>query len=98
MDPNIDPRDSTTPRPQVSFTVRIGSDPGWDLFREFGHLKLPYYYDMMLFDPTEAGIPGVVRFEFEAPRNVVDQAAKWLRSLPIVVSVRPFYGGPDGAA
>jgi len=53
---------------------------------------------MMLFDSTTSGTPGVVRFEFDAARSVVDKAAAWLQSLPDIADVQPFYGPSSGAA
>ena len=92
MDTNSDPRDETTPRPQVSFSIRPGSEPLSRTFlREFADLKLPYH-DIMTFDETKAGTPGVVRFDFGAPAALVDQAASWLRAHPNVIEVRQFYG------
>ena len=97
MNPNYDPRDETTPRPQVTFSIRPAAELGRKLFEDFKQLQLRYH-DMMLFDPTTSGTPGVVRFEFDTPPSVVDKAAAWLQSLPDIADVRPFYGPSSGAA
>ncbi len=97
MDKNVDPRDETIPRPQVSFTIRPDTGPKLDVFHQVQKLQLPYH-DLMFFDATSSGTPGLVRFDFDTPQSAVDQAARWLQALPIVLSVQPSYGPTDGAA
>jgi hypothetical protein len=81
----------------VSFTIRHDATAVRELFRAFAQLKLPYH-DMMTFDRKDTGKPGVIRFDFAAPRELVDQTANWLRAQPTILSVRPFYGADSGAA
>ena len=97
INPKYDPRDENTPRPQVTFTIRPDAELSRSLVHEFKRLELAYH-DMLLFDPTKSGTPGVVRFDFDAARSVVDKAAAWLRTLPDISDVRPFYSASRGAA
>ena len=97
MDPNYDPRDEHEMRPQVGFRLRVGAYDSRQLFSEFGSLGL-VYYDLMLFDPADGEVPGVVRFHWDAREGIVDAAARWFEGLPYVVKVFPSYGGPiEGA-
>jgi hypothetical protein len=97
MSPNYDPRDETDVRPQVGFRLKVGSYDHGEFFASLGKQFLTCH-DMMLFDPTNGEVPGVVRFEWDTARTVVDRTAEWLRSQPHVLSVHPMYGGPIGAA
>lgn len=97
MDPNRDPRDETESRPQVSFTLRPDDGSSRDVFKELTKLTVPYH-DLMIFDRTDSGTPGVVRFAWDTDPSIVDQAAAWFESLPAVASVRRSYGGPAGTA
>lgn len=97
MDKNFDPRDETIPRPQVGFTVRPDAGSKLEVFHQVARLQLPYH-DLMFFDAAASGTPGVVRFDFDTPQSVVDQAARWLQALPVILSVQPSYGPTGGAA
>jgi hypothetical protein len=97
MNGNTDPKDSSIPRPQISFTIRPDAEPAPDIVQGIRSLGLPYH-DFLLFDETEAGTPGVVRFQFEAAPSAVDRAVAWLETVAGIVSIKPFYGSQGGAA
>jgi hypothetical protein len=58
-----------------------------ELSRRRDQLGLPYH-DMMALDEGRA----VIRFNWDAPRTLVDQTASWLESVPFVSNVRRHYG------
>ena len=97
MDSNYDPRDDTHARPQVAFRLRAGACEPRTFFDDvLQHVDA--YHDAMLFDAEGGEVRGAVRFGWDAPRDVVDQLAEYLRSLPYVISVSPGYGYPIDAA
>ena len=97
LDPNYDPRDDTDARPQVGFQLKAGSYDHRELLASL-RVRFQRYHDMMLFDPVDGEIPGTIRFEWDTPGAVVDEAAEWLRSQSYVLKVFPSYGGPIGTA
>ena len=93
MDRNFDPRDEHEIRPQVGFRLKAaGYDPR-EFSREFQTLGFAYY-DLMLFAAADGEVPGVVQFDWDTEKAIVDAAAKSLEGLPGMVRVIPTYGGP----
>ena len=97
MNQNYDPRDETDIRPQVGFRLKEGAYDADSFFQKFRERELNYH-DLMLFDPSDGEVPGVVRFDWDTAITLVDTTADWLKSLPYVLNVSPNYGGPIGAA
>jgi hypothetical protein len=93
VDLNFDPRDEHQVRPQVSFRLNAAGYDSREFFREFQSLGIAYH-DLMLFDAAGGEVPGVVRFDWDTEKVIVDAAAKWLEGLPGMVGVLPSYGGP----
>jgi len=97
MDPNYDSRDETDVRPQVGFRLRRGAYDSRVFFRDLSQ-RVRKYHDLMVFDAENGEVPGTIRFAWDTPTAVVDQAADYLRSLPFVIGVFPGYGHPIDAA
>ncbi len=93
MDRDSDPRDEHEIRPQVGFRLKAAGHDPREFSREFQSLGIAYH-DLMLFPPADGEVPGVVRFDWDAEKAIVDAAAKWLERLPGMVRVFPSYGGP----
>jgi hypothetical protein len=97
MDSNYDPRDETHSRPQVGFRLKAGAYDTRSFFRDLSQ-RVGKHHDSMVFDAKDGEVPGTIRFDWDTPMIVVDQAADYLRSLPFVIAVFPGYGHPIDAA
>ena len=94
-DQHSEPRDETTPRPQITFDVvaisGAESTSFQELRRRFLELDLPYH-DLMLF-----GTRAVIRFDWDAPQALVDRVGDWLGGFSSARNVQRHYG-PRGSA